>query len=130
LAGAQFVEQANRVLASVAGEVAVMAIDHGQAGACSGRGRRWRCRHGARRWRRCVADRRSCAAARSPQRVVRVSSGGRGSCVGRGSRPARQGTGAGCLDLAADVRSRRARSPASAPPAGSPLSSCTSTDPL
>ncbi len=33
LPGAQFVEQADRVLASVAGEVAVMAVDHGQAGA-------------------------------------------------------------------------------------------------
>src|SRR6266508_2713214 len=33
LAGAQLVEQADRMFASVAGEVAVMTIDHGQAGA-------------------------------------------------------------------------------------------------
>src|SRR5215204_266062 len=32
-AGAQLVEQADRMFASVAGEVAVVAVDHGQAGA-------------------------------------------------------------------------------------------------
>jgi hypothetical protein len=31
LAGAELVEQADRVLASVAGEVAVVAVDHRQA---------------------------------------------------------------------------------------------------
>jgi hypothetical protein len=33
LPGAQLVEEADRVLASVAREVAVVAVDHGQAGA-------------------------------------------------------------------------------------------------
>ena len=33
MSGGELVEQADRVLASVAGEVAVVAVDHGQAGA-------------------------------------------------------------------------------------------------
>ncbi len=72
---------------------------------CSGRGRRSRCRYGVRRWRRCVGDRRSCAEARSRLRVVPAFSGGRGSCGGRGSRPPRRETAAGCSDWAAGVRS-------------------------
>jgi hypothetical protein len=66
LPGTQLVEQVDRVLASVAGEVAVSS---GRSWSgwrpCSGRGRRWRCRHGARRLRRCAGDRRPCAGARS-----------------------------------------------------------------
>jgi hypothetical protein len=96
---------------------------------CSGRGRRSRCRHGARRWRRCVGDRRSCALGRFLRRAVRASSGGRGSCAGRGSRPARLETAAGCSDWAAGVRSHPGRSLAAARPAGSPPSWCTSADP-
>jgi hypothetical protein len=62
------------VLASVAGEVAVVAIDHRQAGApCSGRVRRWRCRHAARRSQRCAADRRCGGTARSRPQSVRAS---------------------------------------------------------
>jgi hypothetical protein len=40
---------------------------------CSGKGRRWRCRHGARRWRRCVGDRRSCAGQRRPTSRIRFN---------------------------------------------------------
>src|SRR6266545_3665119 len=59
LAGAQLVEQTNRVLAPVAREVAVVAVDHGHARAHVAGGQRWRCRHGVRRWRTYAADRRS-----------------------------------------------------------------------
>jgi hypothetical protein len=52
---------------------------------CSGRGRRSRCRHGARMSRTCVGDRRPCPLARSQQRVARASTRGYGSCAGRGS---------------------------------------------
>ena len=81
LSRAQFVEQTDRMLASVACEVAVMTVDHGQAGArpCSGRGRRWRCRHGVRRSRRCVGDRRSCVEVRSRRHVVPASTRGYGT---------------------------------------------------
>jgi hypothetical protein len=54
---------------------------------CSGRARRWKCRHGARRWRRCVEDRRPCVEVRSRQHAAPASTRGYGSCAGRGSRP-------------------------------------------
>jgi hypothetical protein len=53
---------------------------------CSGRGRRWSCRHGARRSRRCAVDRRCAGTARSRQRAGPASSRGCGSCAGRGCR--------------------------------------------
>jgi hypothetical protein len=96
---------------------------------CSGRGRRWRCRHGARRWRRCGGDRRSCAAARFPPRAAPASTHGCESCAGRGSRPAPPGTQARCAGSPADVQALRARSPAAARRGGSPRSSGTSADP-
>ena len=52
---------------------------------CSGRGRRWRCRHGARRSRRCAGDRRCAGTDRFRQRAGPASSRGRRG-AGRGSR--------------------------------------------
>jgi hypothetical protein len=72
---------------------------------CSGRDRRWRCRHGARRWQRCVGDRTSCAKARFQPRPARASTLGCGSCAGRGSRRAGPEIRVPSADLTAAVRS-------------------------
>jgi hypothetical protein len=56
--------------------VAVVPVDHCQAGAHEAGGRRWRCRHGARRWRRCGGDRRPCAEVRCRRQVARASAHG------------------------------------------------------
>jgi hypothetical protein len=63
LSDAQLVEKADRMVASVACEVAVSNGGRSWSGwrPYSGRGRRRRCRHGALRWRRCAGDRRPCA---------------------------------------------------------------------
>ena len=87
----EVVEQPDRVLASVAGEVAVVTIDHRKAGAHSGKARRWRGRHGGQRSRRCAGDRRCGGRARYRLRSGRASSFGFGSCADRDSRHVRLG---------------------------------------
>jgi hypothetical protein len=120
---AELVEQTDQMLASVAREVTVMPVDHGQAGTHVARevegGDASTEREGREGVPKIVDPARS---ARSRRHAVRASTRGCGSCAGRGSGLARPGRAAGCADSRAVVRSRRARSLAAALPASSPRS--------
>src|SRR5215207_4842206 len=93
LAGAELVEQADRVLASVAREVAVVAVDHRQAGAhvageVEGRDAGTKSEGG-----KGVPEIVDPAQRLDPGRDLSgTSTRGCGSCAGRGSRPAGRGT--------------------------------------
>ena len=125
------VEQADRVLASVAGEVAVVAVDHGQAGAHVAGEVEGGDAGTEREGREGVPQIVDPAQRLDPGRAsAPASSGGCGSCAGRGSRRARPGNSSGSPTRGRAGRARRARSPAAAPRACSPPSSVHLSRPL